>query len=102
MMFWREGRWGHVGAVTGVRSEADCRGLEIGISVPSPYSNLPSAMISNTSLALEWHFVFAVLSELLSIQVIQLASPPQTILTSFEECMEGRMLGLSYGPLEPV
>lgn len=82
-MFWGEGRWGHVGAVTAVSREADCRGLEIGISVPSPYSSLPSTMISNTSLALEWNFVFAVLAELLSIQVIQLASPPQTILTSW-------------------
>ena len=82
-MFWGEGRWGHVGAVTAVSREADCRGLEIGISVPSPYSSLPSAMISNTSLALEWNFVFAVLAELLSIQVIQPASPPQTILTSW-------------------
>ena len=46
--------------------------------------------------------LFAVLAESLSMQDVQLASPPHTILASFEEHRQGRMLGLSYGPLEPV
>lgn len=60
-MFWGEGRWGHVGAVTPVRRKADCRAWKQE-SVLSPYSNLPIAMISNTSLVLEWTFVVCCVS----------------------------------------